>query len=57
MGQPAGPSEAEGQPSLRSLGILEAKADPKFSSITRLLCTVFNVPTALVNLTPRPGEE
>ncbi len=36
---------------LHSLGILDAPRDPKFDSITRLLCTVFNVPTALVSLT------
>lgn len=55
---PAGSSSAASRPRsederlqlLHSLGLLNTPKDPKFDSITLLLCTVFNVPTAFVSL-------
>ncbi len=35
---------------LRDLNLLDTQIDPKFEDITRLVCTVFNVPIAAVTL-------
>jgi len=35
---------------LRDLNVLDTQIDPKFEDITRLVCTVFNVPIAAVTL-------
>ncbi|DBA76453.1 TPA: hypothetical protein ACH3X2_008523 [Trebouxia sp. C0005] len=38
---------------LRDLSVLDTQIDPKFEDITRLVCTVFNVPIAAVTLMDR----
>ena len=45
--------DSESVETLTDLDVLHAKLDPKFEDITRLVCTIFNVPIAAVTLVDR----
>jgi len=48
---PPEPGNEEGRMKLlRALGILDTDKEDRFSSITQLVCSVFNVPIAAVSL-------
>jgi PAS domain-containing protein len=60
------PNEPQGAPVLAdeearlthlcSLGVMDTDADPRFDDITRLVCTIFKVPIALVSLVEKERQ-
>lgn len=55
-GAPLPMNEAERLNHLYSLNILETERDTRFDDITRLLCTIFKVPIAIVSLVEKERQ-
>lgn len=55
-GAPHPVHEAERLNHLYSLNVLETEPDSRFDDITRLLCTIFKVPIAIVSLVDKERQ-